>query len=184
LLVSDHLQPTLDTRPAHLGRRPPKNELLRLDEKLDLADAAAPELDVVARHDNLLMAAHGVDLALHRVYVGDRRLVEILAPDERREVGKKAPAKVEVARRRTDFDERHMFPVLADRLVILIGADCRERDRRRGRIGRERKSASHSERSKRRRCGRGADFAPFPATVIVRASRPNRTLVGGFRELQ
>jgi hypothetical protein len=32
LLVSDHLQPMLDTRPAHLGRRPPKNELLRLDE--------------------------------------------------------------------------------------------------------------------------------------------------------
>jgi hypothetical protein len=109
LLVSDHLQPMLDTRPAHLRRPPPKNELLRLDEKLDLADAAAPELDVLARHDNLLMAAHGVDLALHRVYVGDRRLVELLAPDERREVGKKAPAKVEVARRGTGFDERHTF---------------------------------------------------------------------------
>jgi hypothetical protein len=134
LLVSDHLQPMLDRRPAYLGRCPPKNELLRLDEKLDLADAAAPELDFVARHDNLLMAAHGVDLALHRVYVGDRRIVEILAPDERREVGKEAPAKLEVARRRTSFDQRRAFPVLADRLLILIGADRRGRARRRGRI--------------------------------------------------
>src|ERR1700722_9439736 len=60
---------------------------------------------------------------------------DALAPDERREVGKEAPARVEVVRRRTGFDERSTFPVLADRLVILIGANRREHDRRRGRIG-------------------------------------------------
>ena len=61
-----------------------EDQLLRLDEKLDFANAAATELDVMARHDDLGMAAHGMDLALHRVNVGDRGVVEIFAPDERR----------------------------------------------------------------------------------------------------
>ena len=74
---------------AHLRTAAAENELLRLDEKLDLADAASPELDVVAGHDDCLVAAHGVDLALHRVDVGDRRIVEIFAPDERCELGEK-----------------------------------------------------------------------------------------------
>ena len=78
-------------RAAHPRPAAAENELLRLDEELDLADAAAAELDVVARHDHPLVAAHGVDLALHRVDVGDRGVVEILAPDEGREVGEEAP---------------------------------------------------------------------------------------------
>ena len=124
-------------RPAHLRAASAENELLRLDEKLDLADAAAPELDVVAGDDNLLVAAHGVDLALHRVDVGDRRIVEIFAPDERREIGEEALAKLEVARRGARLDQRGALPVLADRLVIVVGADRRERDRGRGGIGPE-----------------------------------------------
>ena len=44
----------------------------------------------------------------------------------------KALAELEVARRRAGLDERGALPVLADRLVILIGARNRERDRRRG----------------------------------------------------
>ncbi len=105
-------------RPAHLQTAAAENELLRLDEKLDLADAASPELDVVAGYDDLLVAAHGVDLALHGVDVGDRRIVEILAPDERREVGEKTIAQRKVARRGPGLDERGALPVLADRLVI------------------------------------------------------------------
>ena len=75
--------------PRIWGRRPPKNELLRLDEELDLANAATPEFDVVAGHGDALMAVNGVDLTLHRVDVGDRSIVEILAPDERRKVARK-----------------------------------------------------------------------------------------------
>ncbi len=88
----------------------------------------------MARNDDLLVAAHGVDLALHRMDVGDRRIVEILAPDEWREVDEEALAKLEVASRRPGFDQRGALPVLADRLVILISAHNRERDWRRGRI--------------------------------------------------
>ena len=49
-----------------------EDQLLGLDEELDLADAAAPELHVMAGHDDLGMAPHGVDLPLHGVDVGDR----------------------------------------------------------------------------------------------------------------
>ena len=58
------------------------DQLLGLHEKLDLADAAAAELDVVAGDGDLLVAAKGVDLPLHRMHVGDRRMVEIAPPDE------------------------------------------------------------------------------------------------------
>ena len=68
-----------------------EDQLLRLHEELDLANAAAPELEVVAGDRDPLVAAHGVDLALHRMDVGDRGVVEILAPDERREIGEEAP---------------------------------------------------------------------------------------------
>ncbi len=122
-------------RSAHLGPAAAEDELLRLDEELDLADAAAPELDVVAGNDDPLVAADGVDLALHRVDVGDRRIVEILAPDERREIGEKPLAELEVARGRARLDQSGALPVLADGLVVGIGAQGRQRDRGRGGIG-------------------------------------------------
>ena len=62
------------------------NQLLGLHEKLDLADAATAELDVMALDGDFAVAAIGVDLLLHRVHVGDGRVVEIFAPDERGEV--------------------------------------------------------------------------------------------------
>ena len=79
-------------RAAHLRTAAAEDQLLRLDEEFDLADAAAAELHVVAGHDDAVVAAHRVDLALHCMDVGDGGVVEILAPDERREVGKEAPA--------------------------------------------------------------------------------------------
>ena len=60
-------------RAAHRRAAAAEDELLGLDEELDLADAAAAELEVVAGHRHLLVAARGVDLPLHRVDVGDRR---------------------------------------------------------------------------------------------------------------
>ena len=63
-----------------------EDQLLGLDEELDLADAAAAELDVVALDRDLVVALVGGHLALHRVHVGDRAVIEILAPDERRDL--------------------------------------------------------------------------------------------------
>jgi hypothetical protein len=77
-------------RHAQLGHAPAQHELLRLGEELDLADAAAPDLQVVARHLDRGEAAVGVDLALDRVDVADRGVVEVLAPDERDEAAQEA----------------------------------------------------------------------------------------------
>ena len=69
-------------RHAQVGLAASGDQLLRLGEELDLADAAAPELDVVARDRDLAEALEGVDLPLHGVNVGDGGEVEVLAPDE------------------------------------------------------------------------------------------------------
>ena len=89
----------------------------------------------MAGDDDALVAAHSVDLPLHRMNVGDRRIVEIFAPDERGEVGEEALAERDIARRRARFDERGALPVLADRLVVGVGAQGGQGDWRRGRIG-------------------------------------------------
>ena len=59
----------------------------RFDPTSDLmrANDAGGRWTVVARECfDALVAAHGVDLALHRVHVGERDKIEIFAPDERR----------------------------------------------------------------------------------------------------
>ena len=76
------------------------DQLLGLHEELDLADAAAAELDVVALDRDLAVAAIGVDLPLHRVHVGDRGEVEILAPDEGREFARGSFRRPRYRRRR------------------------------------------------------------------------------------
>ncbi len=68
-----------------------------------------------------LVAAHGVDLALHRVDVGDGREIEILAPDEGGELGEECFARRDVAGDRPGLDEGRPLPVLPGRLVIDIG---------------------------------------------------------------
>ena len=62
---------------AQFGMAAAGDKLLRLHEKLDLANAAAAELDIVTLDRDLAMAAIGVDLPLHFVDVGDGRVVEI-----------------------------------------------------------------------------------------------------------
>src|SRR6185436_14298832 len=57
------------------------DQLLRLSEKLDLTNAAASELDVVAAHRNRSVALMGVDLALDRMNVADSSEIQIAAPD-------------------------------------------------------------------------------------------------------
>src|SRR5215204_1209535 len=96
--ISDReIIPRLVIDPAAMGERrerghrfpPPqggiaaaRNQLLSLDEKFDLADAAAAELNVVPLNGDLAVAAIGMNLPLHVVNVGDRSEVEIFAPNE------------------------------------------------------------------------------------------------------
>jgi hypothetical protein len=69
------------------------DQLLGLGEELDLADAAAAELDVVARQGDLGAALVGVDLALDGVDVLDRPKVQVLAPDEGGELAQEGLAR-------------------------------------------------------------------------------------------
>src|ERR1700733_5204145 len=65
---------------AQFGMTAAGDELLGLRKKLDLADAATAELYVMAFDCDLAMAAIGMNLLLHRVDIGDGRVIEIFAP--------------------------------------------------------------------------------------------------------
>ena len=60
-----------------------EDQLLRLGEEFDLADAAAAQLDVVPGDRDRAVAFMRMDLPLDRMDVLDRRVVEIAPPDER-----------------------------------------------------------------------------------------------------
>ena len=98
------------------------DELLSLHEEFDLADTATTELDVVSFDRDLVVAAIGVDLPLHRVDVGDRREVEILAPDERRQLREQRLACRDIAGARPRLDQRGTLPVLPAALVVVEAA--------------------------------------------------------------
>ena len=113
----------------------PQDELLGLDVEFDLADAAAPELKVGAGRRQAFVSVGGMDLALDRVDVGDRREVEIAPPDERLKVGQKGLAAWQVAGHGPGLDEGRALPVLADTLVVAEGEWDRHGHRRRRRVG-------------------------------------------------
>ena len=112
-----------------------RDQLLGLHEEFDLADAAAPELDVVPFDRDLVMPLVGCHLALHRVDVRDRAVVEILAPHEGRDLAQERLAEREIAGAGARLDHRGALPVLPGAFVIVQCRDERDRDRRRGGIG-------------------------------------------------
>jgi len=120
---------------AQVGISPAGDELLGLHEKLDLADAAAAELDVVAFDGDFAMAAVGVDLLLHGVNIGDRGVIEEFAPDEWRQVAQKLFAGGDIAGAGPRLDQRRALPVLATAFVIIERGFRGDRDLRGGRVG-------------------------------------------------
>src|SRR5688572_30932726 len=104
------------------------DELLRLREELDVADTAAPELDVVAFNRYGAVALVRVDPALHGVNIGDGGEIEIFAPDEGRQVLQEVFAGLDVARHDARLDQGGALPVLAEALVVREPRVGRERD--------------------------------------------------------
>ena len=133
--VVERFQHVEGAPPAQARAAPAEDELLRLHEELDLADAAASELDVVACHRDLVVPAHRVDLPLHGMHVGNGGEVEILAPDEGAQLVQKVLAERKIAGDGPCLDERRALPVLADGLVIDVGGGKRHGGRRRAGIG-------------------------------------------------
>ncbi len=111
------------------------DQLLGLHEELDLADAAAAELDVVAFDRDFAAAAIGLNLPLHLVDVAEGDEIEIFAPDEGRKLREQSLAGGNIAGAGTRLDHGGAFPVLSAALVIVEGRRGRHRDLRRRGIG-------------------------------------------------
>lgn len=92
---------------------PARNQLLRLREELNLANAAATKLDIVPLHRNCAMALMGVDLPLDRVDIGNRRIVQIFAKHEGRQLPQEVHTRLDVASHRPRLDIGCPLPVLA-----------------------------------------------------------------------
>ena len=76
------------------------DQLLGLREELDLANAAAAELDVVALDRDFAVAAIGMDLPLHLMHIGDGRVIEIFSPDEGGQIARGTVRRPQDRRRR------------------------------------------------------------------------------------
>ena len=129
------LQGGQGVRHAQLALASAGDQLLGLHEELDLADAAAADLDVVAGDADGAEAAIGVDLALHGVDVGDGREVEVLAPDVGGEALEQGLAGGDIAGDGPRLDEGRALPVLAEALVVVERGVGGERERRGAGIG-------------------------------------------------
>ena len=145
-IASRFVEPTLNHQRIQHGQRLPAaqidiaaagDELLRLHEELDLADAATAQLDVVAGDGDLAMPLVGVNLPLDRMDVADGGVIQILAPDIGLELGQKVLAGRDVAGRRPRLDHGRPFPVLAGALVVDQRRRRRHGDRRRTGVGPE-----------------------------------------------
>ena len=108
-------------RPGTAQRRiaAAEDQLLGLGVELDLADAAAPELQIGARRLHRLAGLVDVDLSLDRLDVEDGLIVEAAAPDEGDEGLQELRRRAEVAADGAGLDEGRPFPVLADALVVV-----------------------------------------------------------------
>jgi hypothetical protein len=111
------------------------DQLLGLGEELDLADAAAAKLDVVARQGDFGAALVGVNLALDGVDVLECPEVQVLAPDERLELAQEGLAQGQVAGHRPRLDHGRPLPVLAHAFVVGQRRIDGQRQRHGGRVG-------------------------------------------------
>ncbi|GFO81887.1 MAG: hypothetical protein A49_15140 [Methyloceanibacter sp.] len=108
-----------------------RDQLLRLHEEFDIANAAPAQLDIVTAHRDGAMALELVDTAFHRVDIGHGGEVQIFPPNERQELLEKSLAKSGVAGRDPRLDKRRAFPILPVALVVDQPGLRRERDLRR-----------------------------------------------------
>ena len=107
--------------------------MLGLGEKLDLADSAAAELDVVSADGDIAAALMGLDLTLDGMNVLDGGEIQVLTPDKGGQAFQEGIAGVDIAGHRAALDHRRALPVLAEGLVI--GFRRQHRDGHRGDAG-------------------------------------------------
>src|SRR3546814_17448952 len=92
---------------------------MHLREEFDLADAAAPALEVVARAEGLPLREMVADAVAHRADFLELPEIEAAAPGEGLDRRQKIAAERAVARRRARADDRRLPP--RQRLRVIIG---------------------------------------------------------------
>jgi hypothetical protein len=110
------------------------DELMRLCEELDLADAAAAALQVVAGTERLPFVKMVADLGRQRVDFRDRAEIERAAPDERVDRLQEMAAHLSIAGGAARADEGCPLPGERARFIMADGGVDREHDR--GDLGR------------------------------------------------
>ncbi len=117
-LAAEGIEHVQRARPAQ--RRPPPaiDQLLRLHEEFDLANAATAKLEIVPGNRDLVVPFHGIDLPLHRVDIRDGTVIEVFPPDEGLQFLEIGRAGGFIARDNAGLDHRRAFPVLAHGFVI------------------------------------------------------------------
>ncbi len=112
------------------------DELPGLGEELDLADAALPELEVVAGDgDRAGEALVGADAEPHVLGVLDRPEVEVPAPDEGPQPAEEGLAGGDRAGAGAGLDVGGALPGAAEALVVVLGRLGGDADRRHRRVG-------------------------------------------------
>ena len=115
-------------RGGHTQRRmaPAQDQLLGLGEEFDLANTAAPQLDIVPGHLDVAMTGVSVDLPLDGMDVLDGGEVQIAPPDKGRDGLQELRAGRRIAGAGARLDHGGAFPVLAHALIVIerrIGGD-------------------------------------------------------------
>ena len=111
------------------------DQLVDLDEKLDLADAAAPTLQVVTGAECLTACMMRTDAPRHRAQLFHRAKIDTAPPDEGLDRFEERLAHRDIARRRPRADEGCPFPAQRTRLIVGNRRIDRHRQRRRLRRG-------------------------------------------------
>ena len=96
-------------------------ELMHVDEELDFADAAPPQLDVPAAELDFAVAVEIVDLLAHRADFLHRAEVQRLVPHEWRQALHELFAGFDVPGHGTRLNHRGPFPSAPHALVVIEG---------------------------------------------------------------
>jgi hypothetical protein len=115
-------------RAAHAqgGVAAARDELARLGEELDLADAARGELEVAAFQCAAVQALVLADAQAHVVRLLDGGIVEVFAPDEGRERAQEALPCRDIARAGARLDVGRALPGAPEAFVVALGRLHRE----------------------------------------------------------
>ena len=108
---------------------PPGNQLARLGEELDLADAPDTKFQVMPLHANAMQPAMIANAQTHVMRILDRHKIQMLAPDKRHQPLQEPRTRRQIAAARPRFDVSRAFPGSARAFIIAFRSRHRQTHR-------------------------------------------------------